>query len=86
MHKITSALASNGLSIDKLETDQEVAPHGGTVLFKMKGTAVALKPLAKGFDVAKIKQELEELGDSLNCDVSLTDTVDDRFDASFSAG
>lgn len=86
MHKVTSALAKNGLSIDKMETDQEIAPYGGSVLFKMHGTAVALQPLAKGFDIAKIKRELEELGDSLNCEVSLEDTADDSYNGSFYAG
>ena len=47
-------------------------PHG-TVLFKMKGDARAYEPLATGFDVDKIKAELEELGDYLNCDISLED-------------
>lgn len=86
VHKITSALATAGLSIDKLETDQEIAPHGGSILFKMHGTAIAIAPLAKHFDIAKIKADLEELGDSLNCEVSMEDTVDDSYQGSFYAG
>ena len=86
VHKVTSALAANGLSIDKMETDQEIAPHGGSVLFKLRGTAVALQPLAKGFDIAKIKKELAELGDSLNCEVTLEDTADESYQGSFYAG
>jgi glycine cleavage system transcriptional repressor len=86
VHKITSALAQAGLSIDRLETDQEIAPYGGSVLFKMRGVAIALAPLPKTFDVSKIKADLEELGDSLNCDVSMEDTIDDRFQGSFYAG
>jgi glycine cleavage system transcriptional repressor len=86
VHKITSALAAAGLSIDKLETDQEIAPHGGSVLFKMHGTVVAMAPLAKHFDVAKIKTDLAELGDSLNCEVTLEDSVDDSYQGSFYAG
>jgi glycine cleavage system transcriptional repressor len=86
VHKITTALAHAGLSIDKLETDQEIAPHGGSVLFKMHGTAIAIAPLAKHFDIAKIKADLEELGDSLNCEVTMEDSVDDSYQGSFYAG
>jgi glycine cleavage system transcriptional repressor len=70
VHKITTALAKHGLSIDKMETDQEIAPYGAAMLFKMRGVATASAPLASGFDISKIKRELEALGDSLNCDVS----------------
>jgi glycine cleavage system transcriptional repressor len=80
---MTTALAKYGLSIDKMETDQEIAPHGGSMLFKMHGVATASEPLSSGFDISKIKQELQDLGDSLNCDVSLEDVVDDKFDSSF---
>ncbi|GAX20469.1 hypothetical protein FisN_22Hh037 [Fistulifera solaris] len=86
VHKITAALAKAGLSIDKMETDQEIAPYGGSMLFKMRGVATAAAPLAAGFDAHKIKQEMEELGDTLNCEVTLTDAVDDRYDSSFYAG
>ena len=86
MHKVTSALANNGLSIDKMETDQQIAPYGGSVLFKMRGTAVALQPLAKGFDIDSIKKELEDLGDSLNCEISLEDSADESYQGSFYAG
>jgi glycine cleavage system regulatory protein len=86
VHTITSALAKAGLSIDRLETDQEIAPHGGSVLFKMRGVAIALAPLPKTFDIVKIKADLVELGDSLNCDVSMDDTVDESYQGSFYAG
>jgi glycine cleavage system transcriptional repressor len=79
VHKMTTALAKHGLSVDKMETDQEIAPHGGSMLFKMRGLATAAAPLASGFDISKIKRELEDLGDSLNCDVSLEDVIDDKF-------
>ena len=73
VHTMTSALAKHGLSIDKMHTDQEIAPQGGTVLFRMNGTVSAAAPLAAGFDVEKIRADLESIGDSLNCDVSLED-------------
>ena len=73
VYKVTKILASNGLNIDKMETSDELAVGGSTVLFKMKGVAHAYEPLASGFDVGKIKEELMDLGDSLNCDISLED-------------
>ena len=63
----------HGLSIQRLGTDQEIAPYGGTTLFRMTGTASATAPLAASFDADQIKSELRELGDSLNCDVSMED-------------
>jgi glycine cleavage system transcriptional repressor len=78
VHKVTSILCQNGLSIDKMETSDEISPHGGTILFKMKGRANALEPLASGFDVSIIKKELAEFGDSMNCDISMTDVADDE--------
>lgn len=77
VHTITSALASHGLSIDRMETDQELAPHGGTTLFRMRGACSAYNPLPWSFDPMAIKQDLRELGDSLNCDVSIDDDDDD---------
>lgn len=86
VHKVTSALARNSLNIDQLHTEQELAPYGGAVLFKMRGVVVATAPLAKNFDVTKIKNELAELGDELNCDVTLEDLVDEKYEGSFYAG
>lgn len=86
MHKMTSAFVKHGLSIDKLETDQEIAPYGGALLFKMRGVATAAAPLASGFDADKIKKQLIELGDSLNCDVVVEDIADDSYQGSFYAG
>jgi len=73
VNKVTKILSNNGLNINTLETSDEVAPHGGTVLFRMKGTAHAYEPLSSGFNANKIKQELIELGDDLNCDIDLID-------------
>lgn len=73
VHNITSLLARNGLNIQKLKTSEQVAPHGGTTLFEMHCNAEAFEPLAKEFDADKIRSQLEDLGDSLNCDISLED-------------
>jgi len=86
VHKITTALAEHGLNIDKLATDQEIAPHGGTVLFRMRGVAMAYEPLPKSFDADAIRDELRALGDSLNCEVSMEDAVDESASGVFYAG
>ena len=86
VHKVTSLLVTYGLSIDKMETADEIAPMGGTKLFKMRGIANAVEPLAAGFDPSKIKAELADLGDQLNCDISMTDVVEDEYQGSFYVG
>jgi glycine cleavage system transcriptional repressor len=86
VHKVTKILSSNGLNIDKLQTSDELAPGGSTVLFKMKGIAHAYAPLAAGFDVGKIKEQLTELGDALNCDIVLEDVTGQEYHGSFHAG
>eukprot|EP00565_Helicotheca_tamesis_P006925 CAMPEP_0185727122 /NCGR_PEP_ID=MMETSP1171-20130828/2899_1 /TAXON_ID=374046 /ORGANISM="Helicotheca tamensis, Strain CCMP826" /LENGTH=203 /DNA_ID=CAMNT_0028395625 /DNA_START=126 /DNA_END=737 /DNA_ORIENTATION=- len=73
VHQVTSVLAKHKLSIDKMETSDEEAPFGGTQLFNMRGIANAMHPLASGFDADKIKDELQKLGESLNCDIDLED-------------
>jgi len=73
VNKVTKILSSNGLNIDHMETSDELAPGGSTVLFRMKGIAHAYEPLSAGFDVSKIKEELTGLGDDLNCDITLKD-------------
>ena len=57
-----------------METSDEIAPHGGTTLFKMVGLAHAYEPLATGFDIDKIKSDLHQLGNELNCDIDMVDT------------
>lgn len=75
VHKVTSLLAKHGLSIDTMNTAEEIAPHGGTTLFIIDGIATKHKPLPKNFDPDVIRDELEKLGDKLNCDITLTDNV-----------
>lgn len=76
VHKVASLLTENGLSIEKMETFDEIAPQGGTVLFKMVGIAKAYEPIAAGFDSKKINTQLEELGDDLNCDIYMDDVLE----------
>lgn len=83
VHKYTSLLAKHGLSIDTMGTTEEIAPHGGTSLFRMKGIAHAFEPLPKTFDSEQIQEELQELGESLNCDLSLVEVDEDSYSGSF---
>merc|ERR1712048_820870 len=77
IHKMTSIMSRNGLSVSKMETCDEIAPHGGTVLFRITGTAHAYEPIAAGFDLLKTKSELSNLGDEMNCEISMEDLVED---------
>lgn len=74
VNSVTSALAKHGLSIDTMETGEETAAYGQT-LFSAEGIATASEPLSNSFDTNKIRKELEALGDSLNCDITLEDNV-----------
>lgn len=75
VHKVTSVLTKHNLSIDTMETTDEIAPHGGTTLFQIDGIATALDPLPKSFDPDEVRDELADLGNSLNCDITLEDNV-----------
>ena len=81
VHKVTSVLSQNGLSIDKMETSDEIAPYGGTTLFKMRGIAHAYEPIAAGFDAEKVRDELSSLGNALNCDIDLEEVDSDELEA-----
>jgi glycine cleavage system transcriptional repressor len=83
VYNVTSLLAKHGLNIDTMGTVEEIAPHGGTHLFRMKGVAHAFDPLPKSFSSDKIRDELRELGDSLNCDITLEDVHEDSYSGSF---
>lgn len=41
----------------------------------VEGKAVAYEPLSSNFDWVKIQDELQELGESMNCDVELEDVT-----------
>ena len=83
VHRVTTILSRNGLSIDKMETSDEIAPYGGTTLFRMRGIANAQEPLAAGFNPSKVKEQLRQLGDDMNCDIEMEDVADDEYQGSF---
>jgi hypothetical protein len=39
----------------------------------VEGQAIAYAPLAAHFDASKIEEQLQELGESLNCDIEFED-------------
>ena len=67
VHKITSYLREHGVNVEELATRLESAPFMGTPVFTME--IVMLVP--PSVQVATLRRALEELGDSLNCDVDL---------------
>lgn len=83
VHRVTSVLSKHGLSIETMGTTEEIAPYGGTHLFKMKGVAHAFEPLPKSFDPDQIREELQELGNDLNCDLNLEDAEEESFSGTF---
>jgi glycine cleavage system regulatory protein len=76
VHKVTTLLNSHGLSIDTMETrDDDAVANGGSTLFVIDGLATATEQRAKNIDTDKIREELADLGDYLNYDISLIDDV-----------
>ena len=67
VHRITHLLHRHGANIEELETRLQAGAYSGTPLFEMEmrvtvPTAVPIK---------KLRQEVQDLCDSLNCDVEL---------------
>eukprot|EP00543_Licmophora_paradoxa_P002045 CAMPEP_0202441782 /NCGR_PEP_ID=MMETSP1360-20130828/1288_1 /ASSEMBLY_ACC=CAM_ASM_000848 /TAXON_ID=515479 /ORGANISM="Licmophora paradoxa, Strain CCMP2313" /LENGTH=142 /DNA_ID=CAMNT_0049056919 /DNA_START=375 /DNA_END=803 /DNA_ORIENTATION=+ len=71
VYKVTNLLARHNLSIQKMKTSDEIAPHGGATLFHMQAVVHAFEPMAREFDISKVQSDLEAVGDSLNCNISL---------------
>jgi glycine cleavage system transcriptional repressor len=67
VHRIASYLHEQGVNIEELETSLESAPFMGTPVFTMELTML----VPKGVAVAKLRRDLESLGETLNCDVDL---------------
>ena len=45
----------------------------------MEGRSVAYEPLASNFDWEKIREELAELGNLMNCDIEFEDVTGSSF-------
>ncbi len=67
VHKVTSFLNQQGINIEELETHLESAPFMGTPVFTLE----ILMSVPRTASVKTLRRSLEELGDTLNCDVDL---------------
>lgn len=67
VHRITSYLREHGINVEELTTRLESAPFMGTPVFTME----ILMLVPKSVSVKTLRHSLEELGDSLNCDVDI---------------
>ena len=67
VHKLTTFLREQHINVEELETRLESAPFMGTPVFTME--IVMLVPAAA--NVKALRHALEELGDTLNCDIDL---------------
>lgn len=67
VHKITTFLREQHINVEELESRLESAPFMGTPVFTME--LVMLVPSTT--NVKALRHALEELGDTLNCDIDL---------------
>jgi glycine cleavage system transcriptional repressor len=67
VHKVTHFLKEQRINIEELETSLTSAPFMGTPVFTME----ILMSVPKSVPVKALRRALEELGDSLNCDIDL---------------
>jgi glycine cleavage system transcriptional repressor len=67
VHKITTFLREQHINVEELETRLESAPFMGTPVFTME--IVMLVPATS--NVKALRHALEELGDTLNCDIDI---------------
>lgn len=67
VHRITSHLHEQGINVEELETHLESAPFMGTPVFTLE----ILMLVPRAASVKALRRSLEELGDSLNCDVDI---------------
>ncbi|HLL54040.1 MAG TPA: ACT domain-containing protein [Myxococcaceae bacterium] len=65
--RVTSLLRQHSVNVEELETRIESAPFAGTPLFVLEGVVT----LPQGTSVRKVRDELQELGDKISCDIDL---------------
>ena len=65
--RLTAVLRSLGVNIEELEARQESAPFAGSALFS---TEMRLT-VPRGVHLGRLRQELETVGNELNCDIDL---------------
>lgn len=67
VHRMTSYLREHGINVEELTTRLESAPFMGSPVFTME----ILMLVPKSVNVKTLRHSLEELGDTLNCDVDI---------------
>ncbi len=67
VHRITSYLREHHINVEELSTRLESAPFMGTPVFTME----VLMLVPSTLSVKSLRRALEELGDTLNCDVDI---------------
>lgn len=67
VHKVTSYLRQHGINVEDLETHLESAPFMGTPVFTME----LLMTVPRETSMKELRRSIEELGDTLNCDIDL---------------
>lgn len=67
VHRVTSFLREHGVNVEELVTRLESAPFMGSPVFTME--IVLLLPA--GLNVTQFRRALEELGETVDCDVDL---------------
>jgi glycine cleavage system transcriptional repressor len=67
VHRITSYLREHAINVEELTTRLESAPFMGTPVFTME----ILMLVPRSVSMRTLRTQLEELGDTLNCDVDL---------------
>lgn len=67
VHRVTKYLVEHGINIEELETKLDSAPFTGTSVFTME----ILMSVPKSASVKELRKGLQELGDSINCDIDL---------------
>ena len=65
--RLTAVLRAAGVNIEELEARQESAPFAGSPLFSTEMRIT----VPRGVPLAQLRQQLEAVGNELNCDVDL---------------
>tara|TARA_A100001037_G_scaffold234664_1_gene213467 strand:- start:94 stop:711 length:618 start_codon:yes stop_codon:yes gene_type:complete len=71
VHRVTRALASNGINVESFTSHCESAPWTGETLFR----AQAKLAIPDGLDIAALRGDLEKIADELMVDFTLNQSI-----------
>jgi glycine cleavage system regulatory protein len=71
VYELTRVFAAHNLNISMIDTEQTIAPFGGTTLFSMNGTITSEQPT----DITQLKSDIKELEHRIRIDVTLRVTM-----------